>query len=348
MRRVEYFIYPQALGLDIFGPLDVFSTATLFLEQNGKTGHGYRPVFSAEKPGLVMLTSGMQVHAEIPIGKGQPADIFLVPGGLGVDQVAQDKGLISAIRSQAGKANRIVSVCGGTFILAACGFLKNKKATTHWECADELGCRHPDIDVVSDAIYVHDGHISTSAGVTAGIDLALAIVEEDFGSSLAMDVARKLVVYLRRAGGQSQFSAPVELRYKAGKKFNDLHDWILKNLDKPISVEQLADRAAMSPRNFSRAFAAKTGITPGKYVELMRLDRAREILECGDESMASVAEASGFVREDRLRRAFLRQLGTTPSQYRLHFNASPSTKNLHGTQRPTQMASPANTGWHPE
>lgn len=325
MRSVEFFLYPDALGLDIIGPLDVFSTATEILRQNGDTNKGYRALFSAEKPGLIKLNSGLQLQAEISIGKGKPTDIFLVPGGLGIDQVTQNSDLILCIRSKAEKAKQIVSVCGGTFILAKAGLLKGKKVTTHWKGAKELASLYPDINVVSDAIYVRDGKISTSAGVTAGIDLALCLVEEDFGSSLAMEVARILVVYLRRSGGQSQFSAPMELRSKAGKQFTALHDWMFENLEQRLSVELMAERAAMSPRNFSRLFTRETGITPGKYVELMRLNKARELLESADLSMEAIAEASGFIREERLRRAFIRQLKITPFQYRLHFKSSLSS-----------------------
>ncbi len=321
MKCIEFFLYPNALGLDIVGPLDVFTAATELLRQKGKGSKGYSAVFSAEKPGLIELNSGLKLYAEIAVGEGKSTDIFLVPGGLGVDQVTQNSDLIRRIKSKAKKAKKIVSVCGGTFILAACGFLKGKKATTHWGNADDLTRLYPDINVVPDAIYIRDGKISTSAGVTAGIDLALAIVEEDLGASLAMEVARILVVYLRRSGGQSQFSMPMELRSKAGSKFTRLHDWMLLNLDQPLSVEFMAEQVAMSPRNFSRLFTKQTGITPGKYVETMRLDKARELLEFSDTPVSEVAEVSGFLKEEKLRRAFIRQLGITPSQYRIHFNA---------------------------
>lgn len=322
MRSVEFFIFPDALGLDIVGPLDVFSTATELLRRKNNHEKGYSPIFSAEKTGLITLSSGLELKADISIGTGKSTDIFFVPGGLGVYQTIQKTDLIRRIRSKAIKAKQIVSVCGGAFILAACGLLNGKKATTHWQSANELTDLYPDVNVIADAIYVRDGNISTSAGVTAGIDLALALVEEDYGSALAMDVARMLVVYLRRAGGQSQFSSPMELRSKAGSKFNELYDWILHNLEKPLSVELLAEHAAMSPRHFSRIFSRQTGITPGKYVEKMRLDRARELLESSDFSVEVIAEKSGFAQENRLRRAFTRQLGITPSQYRIHFKSS--------------------------
>jgi transcriptional regulator GlxA family with amidase domain len=320
-RRIEYFLYPGATGLDIMGPLEVFSTATHLLEQR-KEGHkGYTAVFSAAQPGPVRMNSGLHLHADLSVDAGAPPDVILLPGGISAEQVIQNKELIARIRKKASLAKQIVSVCNGAFILAACGFLKGKKATTHWRTANKLAQSFPDTHVLADAIYVRDGKVLTSAGVTAGIDLALAIVEEHHGPSLAMEAARMLVLYLRRPGGQSQFSAPMELRFKAGKQFSAMHDWILKNMDRKITVESLACRVAMSPRNFSRVLAQTTGLTPGKYVESMRLSRARELLESSDNSIAEIAEACGFVRDERLRRAFIRSFGITPSQYRIHFKA---------------------------
>ena len=320
-RLIEFFLYPGATGLDIIGPLDVFSTATHILNQRQEGQKGYAAVFSADQPGPVSLNSGLRLHADMAVGDGEFPDIFLLPGGFNAWQVSRNKELIHRIRLKAEKAKQIVSVCNGAFILAACGFLKGKKATTHWHAATRLAESFPDIDVCADAIYICDGHVLTSAGVTAGIDLALSMVEDHHGSSLAMDVARMLVLYLRRPGRQSQFSAPIELRAKAGKRFRDLYDWISENMEQHITVESLADHVAMSPRNFSRIFTRKTGSTPGRYVESVRLSRARELLESSDMSMEAIAEACGFVREERLRRVFMRQLGITPSRYRIHFRS---------------------------
>lgn len=319
MRWIEFFLYPDATGLDIVGPLDVFTAANWILGQKGNGRRGYRILFSAKRPGLVRLNSGLQLHADMAIGKGGPIDILLLPGGLGTNQVTQDLKLINQIGMRAKDAKQIVSVCSGAFIPAACGMLKGKKVTTHWSVADDLARKYPDIKVTPDAIYIRDDNIYSSAGVTAGIDLALALVEEHHGSQLAMDVARILVLYLRRPGRQSQFSAPMKLRAKAGSKFSKLHDWILENLKQSLCVESLAEYVAMSPRNFSRIFSKTTGMSPGKYVESMRLEHARELLESGDSSVETVAKESGFIREERLRRVFLRQLGITPSQYRFHF-----------------------------
>ncbi len=318
-RLIEYFLYPGATGLDIIGPLDVFSAATHMLHQRQEAHKGYQAVFSAEQPGPVKLNSGLRLHADLAIDAGEPPDILLLPGGLTSERITQNKKLIDRIRSKAKKAQQIVSVCNGAFILAACGFLKGKNVTTHWESANRLAELFPEIKVCADAIYICDGNIWTSAGVTAGIDLALAMVEEHHGPAVAMDVARILVLYLRRPGGQSQFSAPMALQSKAGKQFSELHDWILKNMAQPLTVESLADRVAMSPRNFCRIFTKKTGSTPGNYVAAMRLSRARELLESSELPMEEIAQVCGFVREERFRRTFVRHLGVTPSQYRIHF-----------------------------
>jgi transcriptional regulator GlxA family with amidase domain len=318
-QRVEFFLYGDALGLDIIGPLDVFTIATECLAHTGAGDQGYQTFFSGDQAGPVRLNSGLCLMAQAPVGEGEPPDIFIVPGGREPVRLAQDKDLVGRIRQQALKAKTIVSICNGAFVLAACGLLDQKKVTTHWLAAEQLARDFPKIDVCPDKIFIRDGNIWTSAGVTAGIDLALSVVEADHGPAIAMRVARLLVLYLHRSGGQSQFSEPMRLRARAGGQFIKLHDWILKHLDKPLSVEELADVAGMSPRNFSRTFAKTTGIPPGRYVELMRLNRARELLESSDASIKEVALAAGFMREERLRRAFTRHLTLGPLQYRVHF-----------------------------
>lgn len=320
-RLVEYFIYPGVIGLDLMGPLEVFSVTTEIFNHNGQGHLGYEAVFSGDRPGPVRLNSGLTVYADMGVQHGRAPDIFLLPGGIDRQIVIQDSDLIAKIQSKAKKARQVVSVCNGAFILAACGLLNGKRATTHWRLTDELAQCAPDTEVDPDAIYTRDGRVYTSAGVTAGIDLALAMVEDHHGFTTAMAVARMLVLYLHRPGGQTQFSAPMELRAKAGKQFSNLHDWIIKNIDKKLTVETLADHAAMSPRNCSRSFTRQTGISPGKYVELVRLNRARELLESGDVTLGAIADFSGFLREERLRRAFVRHLGVTPAQYRVHFQS---------------------------
>jgi len=325
---IEFVLFPDALGLDITGPLEVFNTATAIIEQEGKNAGGYITTFVAARKGPVRLTSGLEIMATGSFKDASPANTLLVPGGTGALDAAIDPAFMDFIRQRSQQVKRIISVCNGSFILAAAGLLDGKQATTHWLVADELARNYPKVKVKSDAIFTHDDGIYTSAGVTAGIDLALAIVEEDFGASIAIEVSRLLVLYFRRPGSQSQYSAPLKTQEAAGKRFSNLHNWLVTNLNQSISVEQMAEYSAMSQRNFARVFKIKTGMTPIKYLETLRLDRAREILTVGNESLDRIAEISGFGREERLRRAFLRRFRVTPSQYRLHFYRS--SANLTG------------------
>ena len=320
MKTVEIVLFDNANGLDITGPLEVFSVATKLFRRKEVSNKGYTVTFSGNKTGLTTLSSGLKIQAEMVTGAGSATDNFIIPGGLGVDKVCETPLFIHQIKQKATTSKRTVSICTGAFILAKSGLLQGKSCTTHWSRAAELAKQYPDLNVKPDAIFIKDGNTYTSAGVTAGIDLALALVEQDYGSRIAIEIARILVLYMRRTGGQSQFSAPIELRSKAGEEFSRLHDWILENIESPLLIEDLAEYFAMSPRNFSRNFTEKTGITPGKYVELMRLGKARELLESGKQAIDIIARKCGFQREERMRRAFIRTLGVTPSQYRTHFN----------------------------
>jgi transcriptional regulator GlxA family with amidase domain len=317
---IEFVVFPDVMGLDITGPLEVFNTTTMLLAQKPEMGSGYNARFVAARKGPVPLNSGLEIVATDDFSNRAPIGTLLVPGGPGVDAMMTDPDFIQYIQTRGQQAERIISVCKGAYLLAAAGFLDGKKATTHWMVADELANLYPQINVQSDAIFTHENNIYTSAGVATGIDLALAVVEEDFGVSVAMEVARLLVLYYRRPGSQAQFSAPLKAQETAGKGFSKLHNWLIRHLNSAISVKQMAEFSAMSPRNFARTFKNSTGMTPNKYLETLRLDRAREIMSCGNESLENIAEVSGFGREERLRRAFLRRFGVTPSQYRLHFN----------------------------
>lgn len=316
---IEFVIFPDALGLDVTGPLEVFNTASQIAGQKTGKSSIYTFRFAAERKGPVRLSSGLEIMADADFNGRSAIDTLLVPGGGGARKVMNDPVTIEYIRKRAGQAKRIISVCNGAFILAAAGILDDREAATHWLVADELAGLYPKVKVNADAIFTVDENIYTSAGVTAGIDLALAVVEEDLGVSIAVEVSRLLVLYFRRPGSQSQFSEPLKAQEAAGSRFSSLHNWLVDNLDENISVDQMADHAAMSQRNFARVFKNKTGMTPNKYLETLRLDRAREIMAAGGESLDRIAEVSGFGREERLRRAFLRRFGVTPSQYRLHF-----------------------------
>ncbi len=318
-KRIEFFLYSGMLALDVTGPLDVFQAANTLLSNNNKEQEGYQFVFSALEPGPVPTSSGLKLHADSRQGM-QATEILLVPGGMAAEARSHDPVIVQAVRIAARKAQRIVSICSGAFLLAAAGLLNGHRVTTHWKVADRLADCYPEVRVESDAIYIQDGSIATSAGVTAGIDLALALVEDDYGPTLAIEVARILILYRRRVGNQSQFSTPLAIQTQAGKRFKNLIDWVENHLDQNLTVEHLAEQAQMSPRTFARIFPSETGMSPGRFIEQLRIDRARELLESGAEGLESVAEKSGFGREERLRRAFQRRLGISPNQYRVHFN----------------------------
>jgi transcriptional regulator GlxA family with amidase domain len=243
----------------------------------------------------------------------------LVSGGSGLDDAARDKELLAWLRSKAAKARRFGSICTGAFLLAAAGLLEGKKVTTHWKWAGELAgrCRNTIID--PDPIFIRDGKMYTTAGITAGMDLALALVEEDLGAPLALRVAREMVLYLRRPGGQSQFSAAMSLQSSDCKPIADLEAWVLENLHGDLSVESMSKRCNMSPRNFARVFHRETGLTPYKFVERARIEAARRRLEESKDGLEAIAGHCGFASPDSLRRSFVRTFRTSPSHYRERF-----------------------------
>lgn len=320
-RKIAIILYPELAALDVTGPADVFAAATLLLAQKGKENSGYDLSYTGVTTAPVATHSGLTFQVDAVAGTGDPLDTLIVPGGLNAEAASTDPELIRVIRADAGNADRVMSVCSGTFMLAASGLLEGKRVTTHWMVADRLAELYPGIKVEPDAIYIRDGRIATSAGVTAGIDLALAIVEEDHGPQLTMDIARLLLLYRRRPGTQSQFSAPLLAQSDAVGRFGPLCTWMDMNLNNELHVEELAQRANMSPRNFARVFQSEMGMSPGRYVERLRLGRARELLEAGRHTIEAIAEMTGFGREERLRRAFQRSLGVNPRQYRDHFQA---------------------------
>jgi transcriptional regulator GlxA family with amidase domain len=319
VKIVELVLFPNANGLDVAGPLEVFSVSSKLLGA-GESDQGYEVLFTGEKTGSVRLESGLTVSVEQTRRANEKADYLVIPGGSDPAGFSSDKRRLRYLGERAKRADRIVSICTGAFIVAKLGLLDGKRCTTHWRYAQTLAEQYPSAIVRENAIYVEDGNVFTSAGVTAGIDLALALVERDYGADLAIETARNLVLYFRRPGKQSQFSAPIELRKKAGDRFRQLHDWLLKNISRPeLQVESLADFMAMSPRHFSRCFHQQTGMTPGKYLEKIRLEKARELLGTTTGSIKSIAYLCGFQQEERLRRLFIKQLGITPTQYRCHF-----------------------------
>jgi transcriptional regulator GlxA family with amidase domain len=304
--------------LDLAGPLDVLRAASLLGAQPP-----YRTVVLTPAGGAVRAENGLVVGADDAVESYRGRiDTLLVVGGLGVEDQCRDPQAVRAVARLAGRAGRVASVCSGALLLAAAGVLDGRRATTHWSACERLADRHPAVTVEADRIYVRDGNVWTSAGVTAGIDLALALVEHDHGPELAHQVAGWLVVFVRRPGGQAQFSAQLLAQPARSGPIAELQRWIPDHLDGDLTVEALAARAGMSPRNLARRFKQEAGVTPAAYVEALRVEAARRLLESSDLTVAAVARRVGVGHAETLHRSFRRRLGTTPQQYRDHFRRS--------------------------
>jgi transcriptional regulator GlxA family with amidase domain len=314
--RIVILAFPGAQMLDIVGPLDVFNEAQRL------AGHEiYQLDILSVVPGPLRGSNGIQLLPTGTIDDDQsPIDTLLVAGGPAIQNALKTwPQALDWLRRQAPRVRRLGSVCTGTFALAAAGLLDGHKATTHWNSTERLAAAYPAVAVDPDAIYVRDGCLYTSAGITAGMDLALALVEEDVGRELALRTARELVMFLKRPGGQSQFSAHLAAQMSERSLVRDIQRWIVDHISDDLSLEQLAGRAHMSPRNFSRVFKKETQTTPADFVETARLDAARRLLEDSPLPLKRVAANCGFCDMNNLRRAFLRRLGVSPSDYRIRF-----------------------------
>jgi transcriptional regulator GlxA family with amidase domain len=316
MTSVVILAYPGVQSLDVTGPLEVFATANRY----GATP-AYEPTVVSVGGGTVTTSSGLGLAtAPAPPGAGAgEIDTLVVAGGEGTRAALADPDLVAWLGKAAGRARRVTSVCSGAFLLAAAGVLDGRRATTHWSVCDLLARVHPGVEVEPDRIWVRDGHVWTSAGVTAGMDLALALVEDDHGGKLALEVARQLVLFTRRGGGQSQFSTQLAAQVAERPSLRTVLAHIAEHLDDDLSVPALARTAAMSPRTFARTFAAEVGTTPAAYVQAARVEAARRLLESTDRSTAEVARACGFGTVETMHRSFRRTVHTTPAQYRRHF-----------------------------
>jgi len=307
--RLGLLIFPDFQILDAAGPIAAFEIA-------GRYGRGaYRIETLALQPGAVKSSSGVAFAAASAVDPAAAYDTVMVAGGDGTRGASHDPAMLDLVRRLAQSAGRVASVCSGAFVLAAAGLLDGCRATTHWSRTDDFARRFPAVRLEPDRIFVRDGPVWTSAGITAGIDLSLAMIAEDLGEEIARQTARQLVVYRRRPGGQSQFSALLELE-RPGSRFGAVLGWARERLAEPLGVERLADRAAMSPRHFARAFAAETGVTPAKAIERLRVEAARERIEAGPDPIDRIAAAVGFGDPERMRRAFLRAFGQPPQALR--------------------------------
>jgi transcriptional regulator GlxA family with amidase domain len=313
---------PIVQTLDVTGPMEVFAQANARAAAANRA-KPYRLELAAPKAGLVETSCGIALHATHSFSARGPApDTLIVAGGAGTRAAIHDRKLIATLRRIALRTPRVASVCTGAYPLAAAGLLDGRRATTHWAYCTAFGQRFPKVTVDPDAIFVVDGKFLTSAGVTAGIDLALAMVEQDLGRREALAIARQLVVFLRRPGGQSQYSAHLQAEPDSDgdERFAQLARWMLGHLTADLSVEALATRAAMSPRNFARRFAAVMGATPARYVQRLRLDAARRLLTEGDLPVAEVARRAGFGSVETMRLAFQRHLKVAPQDFRQRFH----------------------------
>ena len=316
---------PEAQILDVAGPFQVFVRAAEFYVQEhpGQTPpYRVRLASSTDQRSVATNCGLVLTGAETFRSFRGPIDTLLVAGGSGAERAVQDEELLCWLRQTARRVRRIGSVCTGAFVLGAAGLLEGKRAVTHWRWTAELARRFPRVTVEPDPIYIRDGNTYTTAGVTAGMDLALALVEEDLGSTLALQVARELVLYLRRPGGQSQFSAALALQSSDRKQIAEIRSWAVEHLHQDLTVEKLAARAGMSPRNFARAFLKHAGTTPGKFVERLRVEAARRRLEESLDKLEKIAHDCGFGSVQSLRRSFGRVLCVPPNDYRQRFKDS--------------------------
>jgi transcriptional regulator GlxA family with amidase domain len=324
-RRVVILAYPGVQPLDVVGPAEVFTAADgVVAQERGGLGGAYELQVVAQTAEAIITPAGGYGIAPAKTTKQcrGAIDTLMVAGGFGVYDAVEDAELVRWIRSAARRSRRVTSVCSGSFLLARAGLLEGKRATTHWSSCAELARRHPEIEVDPNPIFVHDGDVWTSAGVTSGMDLALALVEEDLGRDVALEVAKWLVLFLQRPGGQAQFSSHLAAQLADRDPLRDVQGWIADNLDADLRVEALAERAAMSPRNFARAFSREVGMTPAAYVTELRVESARRRLEEGGEPIESVAASCGFGTPETMRRAFARRVGVPPAHYRARFRGA--------------------------
>jgi transcriptional regulator GlxA family with amidase domain len=320
-RTIAIVAMPDVQLLDVSGPFDVFAEAN-----RQRRTPAYRLLVVASAPGAVRSSSGARLVPDHVIGDAgdEAIDTLLVAGSPGAAVVRPDPNVVAWLRRTVPRTRRYGSVCAGAFILAATGLLDGRRITTHWAVARQLAERYPSITVDEDAIHVRDGRLRTAAGVTAGLDLALALVEEDLGRDLAMMVAGQLVMFFRRPGGQMQFSRRAEAVPVGRSALQEVQRWVAANPGADHSVASLAGRMEISPRHFARLFHSEVGITPAAWVEVTRVSAARRLLENGLGTPKQVAARCGFADADTMRRAFARQIGVTPAEYRKRYAKVPA------------------------
>jgi transcriptional regulator GlxA family with amidase domain len=319
-RLVVFLAYEDMNLLDLAGPLQAFATANrISADAGGKAL--YETIVASARGGSVTSSAGLSVDTRAVASlDGMKIDTVILAGGCKGEEFIASPQLVEWIAAHAAAVRRLCSVCTGAFLLAAAGQLQGRRAATHWAWAERLQKNHPEVEVDADALFIQDGAIWTSAGVTAGIDLSLALIEEDNGHDIAIQTARQLVMFIKRTGGQSQFSAPLTKQARGDGKFASLHAWIAAHIGEDLSVARLADRASMSLRTFVRTYAAAVGNTPAKTVEAFRMEATCRALETTTLPLKTICAAVGYAEEQNLRRVFLRNFGISPLQYRAQFS----------------------------
>lgn len=314
-RVIGFLVYDGLQPLDLTGPLDVFGAANEKLREQAP----YTLLTIAPTKGPIRTENGLTITPDCDIASAPPLDTLLIPGGEGSRREVDNAELLRWLRERAQTTRRIVSVCTGLYLLGATGLLDGRRATTHWQFADDICTRYPAILLDAEHLHVADGKFHSSGGLTAGMDLALSLVEDDLGSDTALAVARHLVMYMKRPGNQLQFSAPLRAQSEGGGQFGSLVGWLLEHLDENISVERMAARANMSPRNFGRVFKQAFGMTPARHLEQLRMERACMLLTSGNAGIERIAARVGFASADAFRRVFRNRYGTSPGEYRQRF-----------------------------
>jgi transcriptional regulator GlxA family with amidase domain len=316
-RRIGIFVYDGMTALDAVGPADVFGLANVLARQeDSSTAPNYDVCLVGLRKGPIRTSTGFRIMADLSLLDANSAvDTLVIPG---VNELCNADAILAIpdvnawLRRSARQSRRVASICTGALILAKLGLLSGRRATTHWAFCEHLRANFPAVHVEPDSLWIKDGKIYTSAGITAGMDLALALVEEDLGRRFALELARLLVMFLKRPGGQSQFSSELISQLASPDRLEDLVEWIRDHLDRPLTIEDLARRSKMSARNFQRVFTRQCGMPPAKFIERLRVERARLVIEDTGLSMAEIARKSGFDSEQRMRRAFRRVLGINP------------------------------------
>lgn len=332
-RSVAIVVFDGVQGLDVFGPADVFYFANYMAAQANADGVPYVVETVGPSVGPIKTAGGPTIYADRAVtDAGLRPDLLLIAGALEVRRTGEDAQFVAALAELVGRSREVGSVCSGAFLLAKTGALEGRRVTTHWAMADELQRENPTVTVEPDHIYLYDGAWS-SAGVTAGIDLAIQLVRQHHGVEMAAGVARNMVVYMQRAGGQKQFSTHLAAQMSVHPTIADLTAYIADHPDADLSIEALAERAAMSERSFQRLFAAETGVSPGRFVELNRIDAARALLEQTNDGLVSIGRRCGFASAETFVRAFRRVVGVNPTEYRRRFSSHLGVVPMEATRQ---------------